>query len=165
MKCSSKWEAKVKRAAQKCQYSTKPETNSNFTDLCLYTRFLLKANRRHPSDLEVKVHCSIKHHERFSLFQCRNSIFLINFTCPQSSSAGGLWSRGYCYSESELTQTTHSLRIDKNSNISTWFTFLRELCFSPCLSCTPLRHIIRHSVINTGYLNHFLSKKANQTYF
>lgn len=96
-------------------------------------------------------------------FQSRNSTFLINFTCPQSSSSGELWSKGYCCSESELTQTTSSLRIDKNSNISTWFTFLRELCFSPGLSCTPLRHIIKHSVINIGY--HFLSKRAKQTYF
>lgn len=70
------------------------------------------------------------HHERLSLFQRRNSFFLIYLPFPQSSSAGGLWSCGYCYSESELTQTTHSLTTDKSSNISTWFAFLGILLFS-----------------------------------
>lgn len=49
MKCSSKWEAKVKWLIHKHKYSTKPEIDCSFSDPYLYSRFLVKTIRRHPS--------------------------------------------------------------------------------------------------------------------
>lgn len=128
----------------------------NFSDSYLSARFLLKAIRRHPSEeLRFSVVICIMKGFPFSNIE----ILSLLFTLPISSSLL-LGDCCCCCSESELTQTTHSLTIGKNSNISTWFTFPRVLCFSTCLPCSYYE-----AVINTGYLNCFLAKRENQTYF